>query len=216
MKPVIKRALEYFGALFVLPAVLWYHFLSLPRGCREAFPAFSQAFSLLPGLTGVYLRRAFYHFVLPRVGRDVFIGFGTVLSHATAQFGDAVYIGIGCMIGDVTLEDDVLIGSHVSIVNGSRQHGLERMDIPVREQPGEWPRITIGEDSWIGERAIVMANIGRHCVVGAGAVVTKPVPDYAVVVGNPARIAAYRTANGVAPATEAPANAPAAELQARK
>jgi len=48
--------------------------------------------------------------------------------------------------------------------------------------------VVIGQDAWIGDRAVVTANIGRHAVVGAAAVVTKPVPDFAIVVGNPARI----------------------------
>ena len=96
------------------------------------------------------------------------------------------------MIGDVTLEDDVLIGSHVSIINGNRQHGIARLDIPIREQSGEWPRITIGRDTWIGDRAVVFADVGKHCVIGAGSVVTKPIPDYAIAVGNPARVIRYR------------------------
>ena len=84
------------------------------------------------------------------------------------------------------------MGSQVSIVNGANQHGIDRLDTPIREQPGQWPRVTIGSDSWIGDRAVVMADVGRHCVVGAGAVVTKPVPDRAIVVGNPARVLKYR------------------------
>ena len=73
-------------------------------------------------------------------------------------------------------------------MNGSKQHGIERLDVPVREQPGVFERVTIGEDSWIGERAVVSADVGKHCVVGAGAVVTKSVPDYAIVVGVPAKV----------------------------
>ncbi len=96
------------------------------------------------------------------------------------------------MIGDVTLEDDVLLGSHVSVINGNRQHGIERLDVPIREQPGEYPRVTIGRDSWIGDRSIVMANVGKHCVIGAGSVVTKPIPDYAIAFGNPACVVRYR------------------------
>jgi acetyltransferase-like isoleucine patch superfamily enzyme len=115
-----------------------------------------------------------------------------VFSHATVEIGPNAYVGVYCCIGDVTLEEDVLVGSHVSITNGSRQHGIERLDIPVREQPGEWPRVTIGLDSWIGDRAVVMADVGRHCVVGAGAVVTKPVADYAIVAGIPAKVIGYR------------------------
>ena len=47
----------------------------------------------------------------------------------------------------------------------------------------------IGDDSWIGENVcIIGASIGRHCVIGANAVVTKEIPDYCVAVGNPARV----------------------------
>src|SRR5207244_70070 len=128
-----------------------------------------------PGLSGVYLRRAFYRLVTPQCGSGSVISFGTVFSHPRPRIGTNVYVGIYCSLGDITLEDDVLVGSYVSITNGSRQHGIERLDIPVREQPGQWPRVTIGRDTWIGDRAIVMADVGAHCVVGAGAVITKPV-----------------------------------------
>ena len=159
---------------------------------QRVFPGWSHFFSLLPGITGVYLRRAFYAWVLPRVGKDVWIGFGTVLSHPTAEFGDRVYVGVGCMLGDVTLEDDVLIGSHVSIINGQHQHGIDRLDVPIREQPGEYPRITIGRDSWIGDRSLVMANVEEQCVIGAGSVVTKRISARAIAVGNPARVLRFR------------------------
>src|SRR5690606_17030607 len=84
------------------------------------------------------------------------------------------------------------IASHVSIINGARQHGVERCDVSIREQAGAMPRVTIGEGSWIGERAVVMADVGRHCIVGAGAVVTKPIPDYAIAMGGPARVQRFR------------------------
>jgi virginiamycin A acetyltransferase len=73
--------------------------------------------------------------------------------------------------------------------------------VPIREQPGVYPRVTIGRDSWIGDRAVIMADVGKHCVIGAGAVVTKPIPDYAVATGVPARVVKSRlpTDNGVAP-----------------
>src|SRR5438128_6467338 len=118
--------------------------------------------SLIPWLTGVCLRRAFYRLTLDECGIGCCLSFGTVLSHPMARVGKSVYVGLYCSIGDATLEDDVLVASHVSIMNGYRQHGIERLDIPVREQPGQWPRITIGRDSWIGERAVVAADVGRH------------------------------------------------------
>jgi virginiamycin A acetyltransferase len=182
------------AALLVLPCVLAFWLGSLLLGTGRAFPGWSQALSLLPGLSGVFLRRAFYGLVFPKCGADSWISFGTVFSHSTAEIGRSVYVGVYCCLGDVTLEDDVLIGSHVSVANGGAQHGIERLDIPIREQPGIWPRITIGRDSWIGDRAVILADVGKHCVIGAGAVVTKPIPDYAIALGAPAKVVRYRNA----------------------
>ena len=192
LKQAVKMVAASVAFGVVLPAFVAYFMLALVFGPQRAFPGWSQAFSLIPGTCGVYLRRAFYRLVLPRCDTDCWIGFGTVFSHTTAAVGRSVYVGISCCLGDVTLEDDVLLGSHVSIMNGASQHGIERLDIPIREQPGVWPRVTIGRDTWIGDRAVVMANIGAHCVIGAGSVVTKPIPDYAIAVGVPAKVVRYR------------------------
>jgi virginiamycin A acetyltransferase len=193
LKAIFKAAAGAAAIVCVLPAVGLCRAGGAIGGPQRAFAGWSQAMSLLPGLLGVYLRRAFYAMAAQQCGEDVCISFGTVFSHPTVSLARKVYLGVYCVIGDATLEDDVLIGSHVSIMNGAKQHGIDRLDIPVREQPGEWPRITIGRDSWIGDRAVVMADVGKHCVVGAGSVVTKPVPDYAIVVGNPGRVVRYRT-----------------------
>ena len=124
--------------------------------------------------------------------RRLLHGFGTTFSHPTARIGLSVYVGLYCSIGDVTLEDDVLVSSGVSILNGGKQHGTARLDIPVREQPGIYQHVTIGRDTWLGDRSIVMANVGRQCIVGAASLVTKPVPDFAIVVGSPAKIVGTR------------------------
>lgn len=206
MKRYMKTVVNALALLLVLPCYVVLRLSSLILGPEKAFPGWSQALSLVPGLTGVYLRRAFYRLVFPRCGADSCLSFGTVFSHPTAEIGRTVYVGIGCCIGAVTLEDDVLIGSHVSIANGGAQHGIERLDIPIREQPGQWPRITIGCDSWVGDRAIVLADVGKHCVIGAGSVVTMPIPDYAIAVGVPARVIRSRLS-----AAEGTAKPPAEE-----
>lgn len=192
MRRVAKIAAKLIAAAVAMPLLLMYWSLGLLVGKQRTFPGWSQALCLFPGMIGIYLRRAFYAGALPHIGSGSVISFGTVFSHPTATVGKDAYIGLFCCLGDVGLADDVLIGSHVSIMNGSRQHGTERLDIPVREQPGVWPRISIGQDTWIGDRAIVMADVGEHCIVGAGSVVTKPVPNYAIVVGSPARIVGDR------------------------
>lgn len=178
--------------LLVFPAAVCCRVGIALLGAERGFAGWSQAMSLFPGLAGAYLRRSFYQLVLPRCEAGVCISFGTIFSHATAKIGRNVYVGNYCCLGDVTLEDDVLIASHVSITNGCEQHGIERLDVPVREQPGHWPHVTIGRDSWIGERSVIMADVGKHCVVGAGSVVTKPLPDYAIAIGVPAKVVRYR------------------------
>jgi virginiamycin A acetyltransferase len=192
MKSVLKKTIDLMAALLVAPATLAYRVGACLMGSDRVFGGWSELFSLLPGIPGVYLRRAFYRQVLPECGEGTYIGFGTTFSHPTARIGDRVYIGNFCSLGDVKLEEDVLVASHVSIINGGKQHGIDRLDIPIREQPGCFTPVTIGHDSWIGERATVAADMGKHSVVGAGAVVTKSIPDRAVAVGVPAKVVRFR------------------------
>src|SRR5262245_25093991 len=138
MKNALKAAADAVALVLVLPAAMLYALGALVAGRERAFPGWSQLFSLFPGTTGVYLRRAFYRLVLKCCASGSWIGFGTVFSHPTASVGRNVYVGVYCCLGDITLEEDVLLGSHVSIMNGGGQHGIERLDVPVREQPGQW------------------------------------------------------------------------------
>ena len=188
LKSIIKSTVRLLAVVTVLPAVLMFRLQEVFTGANGALAGWSQLLSLIPGTIGVYLRHAFYRQTLSQCDEDVCISFGTIFSHASTSLGQSVYIGNYCSVGDASIEQDVLIASHVSIMNGCHQHGLQRLDIPVREQPGTYERITIGRDSWIGERATVAANVGRQCVIGAGAVVVSPIPDYAIAVGVPARI----------------------------
>jgi acetyltransferase-like isoleucine patch superfamily enzyme len=199
----LKRAVHGLAMVIVLPAFLLYKLLAFVEGAERAFPGWSQAFALLPGFTGIYLRRAFYRLVLTRCEHGSSLCFGTVLSRPTAEIGKDAYVGLYCCLGTVTIEDDVMIGSHVSIPSGGRQHGTDRTDLPMRQQPGSWTRVTIGRNSWIGDRAVVLADVGSHCVIGAGAVVTEPIPDFAVAVGVPARVIRYRGRVGEAEAERA-------------
>jgi acetyltransferase-like isoleucine patch superfamily enzyme len=193
MRELAKSAADLIALLLVLPALALYALGRIALGADRAFPGWSQALSLVPGLTGVYLRRAFYRRTLARCAPDCCLSFGTVFAHPAAEVGRRVYTGIGCCLGAVTIEDDVLLASHVSVANGGSQHGIDRLDVPSRDQPGTWQAVTVGRGSWIGERAVVLADVGRHCVVGAGAVVTRPIPDYAVAAGIPARVLRFRT-----------------------
>ena len=182
----MKTLFYFLSMVLMFPVVLFYWIYSVFRGRQGAFADCSQFVALFPGTLGVFLRWGFYKMILPRCGRDAHIGFGTIFSHPTVSIGKSVYIGAYCVIGDVDLQDDCILASGVSVCNGTKQHCFDRLDVPIREQGGEYVRIVIGTDSWIGERAVIMADVGTKAVVGAGAVVVKPVAEQDIVAGNPA------------------------------
>ena len=104
------------------------------------------------------------------------IEFGTIFSRAGARLDEHVYIGPGCHLGLVHLERDVLIASGVHMPSGANDapHRRPRGRSASRRAASGWSASAPG--SWIGERAVVMADVGANSVVGAGAVVTQPVP----------------------------------------
>jgi acetyltransferase-like isoleucine patch superfamily enzyme len=59
------------------------------------------------------------------------------------------------------------------------------MGVPIQEQPGQFKKVSIGSNSWIGNGAIVMANVGIQNVIAAGCVIAAPTGDYEVWGGNP-------------------------------
>ena len=139
-------------------------------------------------MTGCYLRSAFYASVLEEFHPTARLEYGTLLSKCSARIKQNVYVGPYCLLGLVTLHEDVLLGPAVQIPSGGRLHGISSLDEPIRNQPGKIERITIGRDCWIGGQAVVLADVEEQTVVGAGSVVTKPLPPRVVAVGNPATV----------------------------
>lgn len=88
-----------------------------------------------------------------------------------------------------------MMGPDVLIISRHQNHRFDDLSRPMRLQGyAESAPVVIEDDVWLGARVIVLPGIriGRGAVVGAGAIVTKDVPPYAVCVGNPARIVRYR------------------------
>lgn len=120
----------------------------------------------------------------------------SVRGPAYAARSAGVQVGEGCRIISspvttepwlVTIGDRVTISSKVTLVTHDGSGWLFRDD---RGRRYRYARIRIGSDVFIGAGAIIMpgVSIGDRCVVGAGSVVTKSVPDGTVVAGNPARL----------------------------
>jgi len=102
--------------------------------------------------------------------------------------GDRALIGLRCtVIGPVQIGNDVLLAQN--IVLSGQNHGYEDITMSIREQDSITSEIIIKDRAWIGANAVVVAGvtIGKHSIVAAGSVVTKDVPDYTIVAGNPAK-----------------------------
>ncbi|MCI0432995.1 MAG: acyltransferase [Gemmatimonadetes bacterium] len=190
----VKRIASLVADLIAIPMVLLYRItiLVLPDRVEDVFQGYSQWLGLWPGYTGVYVRRAFYRRTLDSCSANCYIGFGTLLVTPHITIGHHVYIGARCMIAHSVIGDDVLIGSNVDIVAGRHTHDFSRLDVPVRVQGGRYEPVTIGRDAWIGNGAMVLADVGEQAVLAAGVVVANPVAPRAIVVGNPARVMGER------------------------
>ncbi|MDB4695172.1 acyltransferase [bacterium] len=188
LKELIKSTLRGFAILAISPLLISHWLSSSISGADRSLESHSQLLSLFPGITGNYLRLAFYRFALEQCDPTATICFGTLFSKTGARIGKHVYVGPRCMLGLVTLEDDVLLGPAVQIPSGPMTHGIERLDTPIRLQPGKKQRITIGKDTWIGAQTIVLADIGHQVVIGAASTVTKPIGPCVLSAGVPARV----------------------------
>ena len=101
------------------------------------------------------------------------------------KIGNNVFINNNCLAmarGGITIEDDVMIAGNVQLLSNNHDE-YERQILTCEE-------IIIRKGAWIGAGATILpgVTIGMYAIVGAGAIVTKDVPDYAVVVGIPAKV----------------------------
>ena len=129
--------------------------------------------------------------------------------HSVIHRSDSVIESFVCInnaVGDViignytriglhnTIIGPVTIGNHVNLAQGitvtALNHNFEDSEKRIDEQGVSTTPVTISDDVWIGANAVILpgVHIGQHCVVAAGAVVTKDVPDHSLVAGVPAKI----------------------------
>ncbi|MGD0499571.1 MAG: DapH/DapD/GlmU-related protein [Bryobacteraceae bacterium] len=152
------------------------------------FAFFAQAYAAIPGIVGDYLRIAFYRLTLEECSLTSRISFGSFFAHAEAKLGAHVYIGSYCIIGKTAIGARAQIASAVQILSGSRQHSRDEAGRISGSEQGQFTTVAIGADCWIGAAAIVMADVGQGATIGAGSVVTRPIPAGAVAAGSPARV----------------------------
>lgn len=115
-----------------------------------------------------------------------------VICNPQIKIGNRCYLGYNLSLlnaSNITIGDDVLFASNILI--SSENHGIDPENtIQYMDQPLNSKAINIGDGCWLGEKVCVLpgVTIGKKCIIGAGSIVTKSIPDFSIAVGNPAKV----------------------------
>ncbi len=181
----LKRAIFASAFLLVSPLILIAWIEKQVSRSELIFIGLGQFLALFPSMIGSYIRAAYYFALLECCSWEIHVGFGSYFSHRAARLGANVAMGGYCVIGTASIGDGVMMASRVSIPSGKRQH----VDAAGRLcSTTTLDRVSVGRNSWIGEGAIILADVGSGCIVSAGTVVTAPTPDGYLIAGNPGKL----------------------------
>lgn len=174
----------------ILKRIKYYICLTLYYGFARHLPGSGLPWSFGAGT----LRRIICRGIFKKCGKNVNIEHGAYFaSGRDIEIGDNSGLGLNCRItGPLKIGRDVMMAPNVMIF--TQNHETCRTDIPMRLQTAPKKPVIIGDDVWIGASVIILpgVKVGSGSILAAGAIVTKDVPDYAIVGGNPARIIKMR------------------------
>lgn len=140
---------------------------------------------------GHFSRRFLSRIIFEKAGKNIIIG-------RNVNFGKGEYISIGdnsnigrgsWIANDTVLGENVMTGPDITIL--SYNHATLNNGIPYNQQGyTSRKKVVVGNNVWIGTKVIILPGvvIGDNCIIGAGAVVTKPMKSNTLIGGNPARI----------------------------
>ena len=185
---VAKRGFNAFVAMQVMPLVTTYRLRCRLVGEERAYLELSERGARWTGIRGERARLALHRMLGTPIGEAVILRHGVILERPPLSVGRMTVVMHFSNVQHASIGADCLIGDHVLIVDGRRQHSIDRLDVPINQQHGTVTQTQIGDDVLIGAGSTVLADVGNHGVVGAGSVVIAPVPAYKIAAGNPARI----------------------------
>lgn len=152
-----------------------------------SFRGGSETLSLIPGMPGMFVRRAWYERTLAACGEGLSVSIGAVFHRPETRVGRRCHLGAYSWVGKATIGDDFMCGSHVVLLSGRHHHGVART-ASMADQATTINSITIGDDVWVGTQCAVGADVAAHSIVAAGAIVMSDSSDeWAVLAGVPAR-----------------------------
>jgi len=192
MKPTALLALPAALVSWLLAAVPTRLGVFLRRVIYRQFMTSGHLFDIAEGVTIEGLENLSLEH-----GATISSGCTLLCPNARLSLGLRCYLNKNVRLGShgnapLSLGNNVMVGPNV--VMDTSRHNSERLDIPMQDQGLSYAPIQVGDDVWIGANAVITCGvaIGRGCIIGAGAVVTRDVPDFAVVGGVPARIIRMR------------------------
>ncbi len=172
---------------------------------RQLASLLFKVFSLLPGSSrqSIFSRCRVYLLsnICRSIGSGCLIRSGVIVNlPRNLSVGSNSGLGFRAIIScedSVTIGDRVLMGADVIIYTSN--HVWSERDATYIGQGLETSPVSIGSDTWIGARSIILpgVSIGQGATLAAGCVVSRDVPDYAVVGGVPARVLKVKAASGV-------------------
>ena len=149
------------------------------------------------GRLGKYLRGVACRRLFRSCGKNINVEKGAYFDSGwEIEIGNNSGLGVNCNVPfNLKIGNEVMMGPDVIIIG--ENHRFDAIDAPMRLQGfKESTPICIEDDVWIGARVIILPGIRieKGAVIGAGAVVTKDIPPYAICAGNPARVIRFRDA----------------------
>lgn len=140
---------------------------------------------------GCKVRGKMYSFFLKKCGANFQVALRVKLEHLrNIEVGNDVYIGYGSWIsglrGGIELHDEVMLGPYVKMI--SSNHTFNNGS--ARFAQGVGGRIVIGRGTWIASGVVITAGteIGQSCLLAAGSIVTKNIPEDSIVAGIPGKV----------------------------
>lgn len=180
------------NSLRYLPFISWLKWVLRTRKVLKKYPTVRIGFSAIVTSDCVLGHQnrflPFSKLVGTTIGDYSYVGVGTQVQYADigkfCSIGDGVRIGLG-------IHPTHLESTHPAFYSNQGNWDIKPT---VKEKIVEYKKITIGDDVWIGSNAMLLdgVNVGSHSVIAAGAVVTRDVPEYAIMGGVPARVLKYR------------------------